>query len=57
MGLLVDCDVRGGLRSDKAWAEKFNKFFVVKDAVKVPVLNVFSRRPVRGAALILGKYT
>lgn len=39
MGLLTDYDVRGALRRDKA--EKFNEFFIMKDAVEVPVLNVF----------------
>lgn len=39
MGLLTDCDVRGALRQDKT--EKFNNFFNMKDAVEVPVFNVF----------------
>lgn len=39
VGLLTDCDVREALRRDKA--EKFKKFFIMKDAVEVPVLNVF----------------
>lgn len=45
MGLLDDYGAKGALRSDKARAEKLNKFFVLVLTVKghgeVPLLNVF----------------
>lgn len=45
VGLLDDYGVKGALRSDKARAEKLDKFFVlvltVKDHGEVPLLNLF----------------